>query len=316
MSRRSTFTALAAVAVLAGATLALWGLSGSHPGAPDPAAAATTNPNSSLTAVGGQFLASCPFTHTLPDDPIVHMNMPGMSHQHDFYGNTSTNASSTFATLVDSSSSCDDVGDHSGYWTPALYVNGKRVLPDRADAYYRVGPGIAAADVMPFPNGLQALAGNQVSKVPQSLDIVAWTCGLSPELHDAPPSGCGPDSPVNLRLTFPDCWNGQQLASADHVSHLAYSDAHGCPKDHPVALPQLTLVIHYPVSGPIASARLASGPTTTAHGDFFEAWNPSRIGAQVSGCINRNVTCSIVGGTFHTGQGSRDLNDYNHPQPY
>lgn len=314
MTRRSTLLALAAVAVLAGATLALWGLSGSHPGTPEPAAAAGANPNSSLTAMGGQFLTSCPFTHTLPDDPIVHRNMPGMSHQHDFYGNASTDAASTFDSLVNAPSSCDDVGDHSAYWTPALFVNGTRVMPVRADAYYRVGPGISAADVVPYPNGLKALAGNQVSTAPQSLDVVAWTCGLSPELHDAPPSGCGPDQPVNLRLTFPDCWNGNQLDSADHRAHLAYSNAAGCPKDHPVPLPQLTLVIHYPVSGAVSSVRLASGPITTAHGDFFEAWDPARIDAQVTGCINRGVTCSIVGGTFHTGQGSRDLNEYNHPQ--
>jgi hypothetical protein len=313
---RRTIVALAAVAVLAGVALTLWGASSSHPGTPEPAEAAAANPNVSLVARGGQFLTSCPFTHTLPDDPIVHMNMPGMSHQHDFYGNVSTNAESTFDSLVKAPSSCDDVGDHSGYWTPALFVNGQRVMPQRADAYYRVGPGIDAADVVPFPNGLKVLAGNQVSKVPQSLDIVAWTCGMSPELHDAPPSGCGPDNPVNERLTFPDCWNGRQLDSADHVSHLAYSTASGCPKDHPVPIPQLTLVIHYPVSGQITSAHLASGPTTTAHGDFFEAWSPQRIQAQVAGCINRGVTCSIVGGTFHTGQGSRDLDEYNHPQPY
>lgn len=315
MIRRRTFGALVAVTVLAVAAQTACSPSNATPGSVEPAAATVRNPNSSLTAIGGQFLTSCPFTHTLPDDPIVYAGQPGQSHQHDFYGNADTDAYSTVATLVAAPSSCDDVGDHSAYWTPALFVNGHRVLPSRVDAYYRVGRGIDPATVRALPTGMQELAGNQVSQVPQSLDVVAWTCGLSPQLHHVPPSGCGPDAPVNERLTFPDCWNGKQTSSRDHVSHLAYSDAGGCPTSHPVAIPQLTLVVHYPVHGAIASVRLASGPITTAHGDFFEAWSAERMDDQTTGCIDRNIVCGIVGGTFHTGQGSRDRNEYNHPAP-
>ena len=35
-----------------------------------------------------EFLADCPFSHRLPDDPIVSPNLPGASHMHDFFGNT------------------------------------------------------------------------------------------------------------------------------------------------------------------------------------------------------------------------------------
>jgi hypothetical protein len=80
-----------------------------------------------------------------------------------------------------------------------------------------------------------------------------------------------------------------------------------------VPIPQLTLVVHYPLYGPLGSVHLASGSIATAHGDFFEAWDPSRIHEQVMGCIGRDVTCGIVGGTFHTGPGSGDRNTYNLP---
>ena len=73
------------------------------------------------------------------------------------------------------------------------------------------------------------------------------------------------------------------------------------------------MVVHYPLVGTFAHASLASGDFNTTHGDFFEAWQPARIRDQVTGCLNRKVTCSIVGGTFHTGQGSGDTDSYNFP---
>ena len=53
-----------------------------------------------------EFLAVCPFTHRLPDDPIVLPGLPGASHMHSFFGNTSTNAHTTLATLQNSPSNC------------------------------------------------------------------------------------------------------------------------------------------------------------------------------------------------------------------
>lgn len=274
----------------------------------------TAPPNQSLTSFGAQFLTTCPFSHTLTDDPIVHAGKPGASHQHEFFGNITTDASSTFAKLVDQPSTCSDDGDRSAYWVPALIVNEKRVAPKRVDAYYRVAPGVAPSSVQVYPNGLQALAGNQFSQKPQSLQVVAWTCGLSPHLFHAPPKNCTSDRPVEERLTFPSCWDGTHAASADFTSHLSYPSAKdGCDADHPVVLPQLTLVVHYPLWGPYFTARLASGGLDTAHADFFEAWDPTRISDQVTGCIDRAVTCGIVGGTFHTMKGSGDEDNYNLP---
>ncbi|MEZ5320737.1 MAG: DUF1996 domain-containing protein [Microthrixaceae bacterium] len=313
MNRTRSLIAGAAVVALAAAA-AFVTLGGSGTAITEEAAAEPANPNASLVATSGQFMASCPYTHSLPDDPIVHRNMAAMSHVHDFFGNASTNARSTYSSLLAAKSSCDDVGDRSAYWTPALFVNGARALPERVDAYYRVGSGVDPKAVVPFPRGLKALAGEQGSTRAQSPSVVAWTCGLSPKLHSVPPSGCGTDNPVNLRLTFPDCWNGRSLDSSDHRSHLAYSTTAGCPSGHRVPIPQLTLVVHYPVSGAVTSSYLASGPITGAHGDFFVAWRQQRIEAQVHGCLNRSVTCGILGGTFHTGPGSRDLNSYNHPE--
>jgi hypothetical protein len=42
----------------------------------------------SMPAASGSqgWLVACPFSHSLPDDPIVYPGQPGMSHMHDFFG--------------------------------------------------------------------------------------------------------------------------------------------------------------------------------------------------------------------------------------
>ncbi|MBS1847784.1 MAG: DUF1996 domain-containing protein [Actinobacteria bacterium] len=274
----------------------------------------TPPPNRSLVSYGGQFLSSCGFSHTLADDPIVHRGHPGASHQHEFFGNVATDASSTYAGLIDAPSTCSDAGDRSAYWVPTLTIDGRRAEPRRVDAYYRAGPGVDATTVRAFPPGLEVLAGNQFSTRPESLLIAAWACGSSPQLAHEPPRDCTSDRPIQLRLTYPSCWDGKHVRSADHTSHMAYPNpGSGCDGAHPVALPQLTLVVHYASFGTYRQAHLASGGFDTSHGDFLAAWQPKRITDQVTGCLRRGVTCGIVGGTFHTGKGSGDENSYNLP---
>lgn len=271
----------------------------------------TAPPNQSLVSFGAQFLTTCVFSHTRMDDPIVHFGQAGVSHEHEFFGNVATNASSTFTSLVNKPSTCSDIGDRSAYWVPTLFIDGSRVVPRRIDAYYRVAEGIAPASVKTFPNGLRALAGDRHASTPVSLQVVAWACGLSPNLSHTPPKNCTPDRPVQLRLTFPSCWDGTHVSSADFTSHLSYPTGKGCDTTHPVHLAQLTVVVHYPLTGTWKTGWLASGDFATAHGDFFDAWQPQRISDQVTGCLNRAVTCGIVGGTFHTGPNSGDADSYD-----
>lgn len=313
-TRRSEVVAIA-VALVAVALVAVGCSSTGDPivgSATRPAPPSTPPPNQTVISYGGQFLSSCPLSHTATNDPIMHRDHPGASHQHEFFGNASTDASSTYASMIGQPSTCSDDGDRSAYWVPALTIDGTRVVPRRVDAYYRAGPGVAATEVQPYPDGLEILAGNQHSTEPEPLTVAAWSCGLSPSMAHEPPQNCTPDRPVQLRLTFPSCWDGTHIRSADHTSHMAYpSSGSGCDAAHPIAVPQLTLTVHYPFSGTYRRANIASGGFDTTHGDFLAAWQDQRIAAQVKGCLNREVTCGIVGGTFHTGQGTRDLNSYN-----
>ena len=57
----------------------------------------------------------------------------------------------------------------------------------------------------------------------------------------APPTHCDSGIMV-LSLTFPNCWDGVNLDSADHRSHMSYPVNSRCPASHPVNLPRLRVI--------------------------------------------------------------------------
>jgi hypothetical protein len=103
---------------------------------------------------GNNFFSSCRFSHTVADDPIVYPGQPGRSHPHTFFGNTSTNASSTLASLRSAGTTCKPRADQAAYWVPTLYQNGREVRPAKAQLYY-VLRGYTEMD--PFPAGLRMI---------------------------------------------------------------------------------------------------------------------------------------------------------------
>ena len=75
---------------------------------------------------GVNFVSSCTFSHSAPDDPIVFFGQPGASHDHSFVGNTGTNASSTLESLLATGTTCHRPGDTAAYWMPTLSSTGSR----------------------------------------------------------------------------------------------------------------------------------------------------------------------------------------------
>jgi len=226
------------------------------------ARAATARPNA-VKLPGGIFVSLCNFSHALPDDPIVHAGMPGGSHLHDFFGNRSTDASSTTASLLAATSTCRIAGDHAAYWAPGLFADGTRVTPNGMLAYYTRST-LAAPRAL--AQGLEIVAGGQ-GKVHYS----CFSHGM-PRGQRTTPSNCHERELLAIGVQFPDCWNGSDLDSADHRSHMAYSERGVCPSTHPVEVPRLTMWMLYPHQRAGAALTLASGAITTAHADFFNAW--------------------------------------------
>ena len=242
----------------------------------------------------GQFVARCGYSHSAPDDPIVHYQHPGRSHQHDFYGAENANAFSTAEQLLVDETTCDKPADSASYWQPALYDGDEFVEPTELRAYYRAAPGVDAESVVPFPFGLELIAGDMtITDAEGMTEAAGWSCGSSSRLKTEPPN-CADTAPLHLVLTFPDCWDGEHLRSEDFRSHAAYSEDGTCPSTHPVHVPQLTMSIKYPVVGADHDLRLASGNVHSAHGDFLNAWDPEGLQREVENCISRGAVCDLV----------------------
>ncbi len=241
----------------------------------------------------GQFVVHCDYHHSAPDDPIVHFGHPGRSHRHDFYGATGTKAGSTADDLVEQPTTCDKAADTAAYWHPTLSDHGVPVVPMSLAAYYRAAPGVDPAAVEPYPFGLALIAGDATATSPQPGAAAAWGCSASTRLSDTPPD-CSRRSPLELVLTFQDCWDGRHLDSVDHRSHMAYSRRGRCPASHPVHVPQLAVAITFPIAGSGHQLSLASGSPFSAHGDFLNAWDPAGLEREIASCIRQRVVCDLA----------------------
>jgi Domain of unknown function (DUF1996) len=230
----------------------------------------------------GYFAVACGFSHRNQDDPIVYPRERGRSHDHTYFGNTSTNAFSTPASLrAAGRTTCRIPGDTAAYWAPTLLVGGRAVEPLGAIAYYLRR---TFGRVSPFPAGLKVVAGNAAAQTPQSRRVTYWSCGEGDASSSLPICR---DRRSSLRLTvnFPNCWDGRRLDSADHKSHMAYSERGRCPSSHPTEVPALRLVVYYGIAGS-RTAELASGGEFSGHADFVNAWNQRTLSAFVDRYLN------------------------------
>jgi Domain of unknown function (DUF1996) len=283
---RSCVVALAAVALLSTpAWVPAWA-----------APTAQTDPMQPPRPLGedrGVFATVCRYSHEAPDDPIVQPGRPGASHLHQFFGNATTAAASTYDSLRAGSTTCVTGQDASGYWVPALYRNGVEATPTGVKVYYRAARH-EAGSIKAFPAGFRVVAGDAGATSLQGRAVTFWACqGIRPP-SDSPPT-CPAEAPLTLHVQFPECWDGANIDSPDHKSHVAYGRFGACPADHPVALPALSLIVRYAITGDPGTITLASGGQFSAHADFFNAWDQGFLAKEVDECLNATVQCGVPG---------------------
>lgn len=256
------------------------------------AAVAAPAPASAASA----FSFGCRYSHSAGDDPIVAPGRPLATHLHDFVGNTRTDAFSTPFSLRDDATTCsvhgDRTADRSAYWVPSLLQHlprgrARQIRPKDVTVYYH-GDVKRLADL---PRGLRMISS-----------AGTWSCGHG-RLASGPRHPHCIDDPrdpwpvlLMLRLTFQRCWDGVNLDSPDHRSHMAHPGPRGpddCPASHPVRIPQIRIFVHYPTAGgpdPSRGARpgaveLSSGGHESVHGDFMDGWDHRRLDSFVDRCI-------------------------------
>jgi hypothetical protein len=272
----------------------------------------------------------CTVDHFGANDPIVFPGQPGVSHMHSFFGNSTTNANSTGASLLGSAGSCGrgmQSSDHSGYWIPSLYklnADGSHTLVTSGDQemfiYYRRAGGPTGPKVTPFPTGLAIVAGNSRATSAQSSALIDWDCGGGgPMTPTIPQCANGTTATLHADVVFPSCWNGTQLNAPDHMSNMAYANptTGACPAGYPVSVPQINFSIYYyGIAGGPQYVLSSHGPYTM-HGDFFAAWDPQVQNALVAGCLNAGLDCIGVnrdGNTLTAGENNQvTLNLANYP---
>ncbi len=281
--------------------------------------------------VVGSFRMLCAPSHNAYDDPIVYPGQAGKAHLHTFFGNTGANASSTYKSLrTTGESTCNNLLNRSAYWVPSLMNGrGKVVMPDYLVVYYKRRPASDPAcktmgkECIQLPRGLRYIFGHNMTSPANGSPTSKywWNCdgpgGASGHFSNIAQAakGCPAGARIGIVLVAPSCWNGEELDTPDHRSHMAYTSygADGkerCPATHPYVIPEFTLGVWYTTDGTLdrsgnesadadtwylSSDRMPGMPNavpgTTAHADWFGAWEDSILSLWHANCINKQLSC-------------------------
>ena len=105
---------------------------------------------------------------------------------------------------------------------------------------------------------------------------------------------------VQMEIEFPQCWDGKNLDSPDHKSHMSDPVRGRCPSSHPVAIPAISYNIRFLIpdtgtEGWHLSSDMydykSKGGGMSIHGDWFDGWDRSVLNTFVSKCVNAGMDC-------------------------
>ena len=257
------------------------------------------------------FRITCTFSHMNYDDPIVFPGKQGATHLHTFFGNTAVNYASTQQSIESTGNSTCTGGtaNRTGYWVPAIIdtKDGTPIKPDKIMVYYKTSY-IEGDNVKPFPAGLRMVAGDMKASGPQ--EHIYWECrkgGESGTRSSTIPTNCPVGYIVEANIDFPFCWDGVNLDSPDHKSHMSQWTqlqsppwTRMCPASHPVELPVISEKVQYVVTeaGSTARWRLSSDNYDktisggySLHADWFNGWDPKVQDTWFKNCLMANRDC-------------------------
>lgn len=229
------------------------------------------------------FSSDCALAQQAFVDPIV---SPGTTseHLHDFFGASNVTPISTTDGLRAGGSTCTNGDDTAAYWAPALIApDGTVVKPTNVLAYYRAAPG---SPVRAFPDGLKIVADADAMSLKSG-----YSCSQSGPFSPIPVD-CGAGGYLKLHIAFPSCWDGANLDSPDHRSHMSYD----CNAAYPIRLPKLAIHVQYrglqdaATGGYMPSNHM--GATPGIHADYFSTWQPGTLEDIVAKCLNAGTDCT------------------------
>ncbi|KAF2639233.1 hypothetical protein P280DRAFT_56511 [Massarina eburnea CBS 473.64] len=268
-------------------------------------------------------------------DPAV---SPGQesSHLHSFDGGNGLALDTTFAGLQ--SSTCTSARikpDNSLYWRPTLFWNGNntgfyRVPEKYLKVYYKFGDaGNVRANVTEFPENFQMLAGDAFKRADgANPGGITWAC-LGPnysriETNGFPNGFTSCADGFTTQITFPSCWNGQDINPKNASAHMAYPSNSGtgldaCPTGFKTArFPTIFIEYWYDVSAFDGQYKSTDTPWVLAqgdptgfgwHADFRNGWAPGVLGKAIAPEGYCNCGCGCGNDQMKTCFGQDQVND-------
>jgi len=245
-------------------------------------------------------------------DPIV---TPGAisGHSHRVFGASNfglgvTDPIAEYNNMMQSScTTCSLSVDKTAYWVPDLYYqwpDGSFSLVPTAGltVYYpsRSGSGAQAnPKYTAFPPGFRMLAGTPTRRTFNASDntnlAISYAClgnSPSPQTNIFPADITQCVYGFRAQLWFPMCWDGVNIDSPTHKSHVSYPieavDGGNCPSTHPVRLPGVFFEVLFSITSfpkqNYNPFRWSCGDATGNgyHGDFLSGWNQEVLQAALT----------------------------------
>ncbi|MEV0242877.1 DUF1996 domain-containing protein [Streptomyces sp. NPDC050674] len=244
----------------------------------------------------------------------------GAKHQHDYVGNQSNNAFASDEDLANADTSCQNQGDKSSYFWPVIRLQdgsqdidqgkpgggqdgnvGKIVEPAEAQLKF---VGNRTSDVVAMPKALRIITGDAKS-LTNGLNNAntAWSCtGFEDrQVTDKYPI-CPEGSSVVRTSNFQSCWDGQNIDSANHRTHVDFVEADGTCSNGFKAIPQLQVRLVYDIPAPQINNGQLQGAfavdsfpeqlhkAITDHNDFINFFDENVMNKMVQ-CINDGQDC-------------------------
>ncbi len=255
----------------------------------------------------GQFRVACEISHMNEDDPLVLPGKPGASHLHSYFGNNNVDAFTKYDPSDPTSLTNKGGGTCNGfelnrtaYVVPTMLDGkGNYINPASIIVYYKShNPDIV--DVI--PQGLQMIAGNpQGGGSFEPSDRLYWACGVSGEAQNSPKQDQIHDcagGTLNATIQFPNCWDGENLASSDFTSHLAWMENYTCPASHRVHIPQVSVLLYFEDAQNtdgwyLSSDHAGDKPGSSLHSDWWGGWNKDVAEFVGEKCISSGMSCTF-----------------------
>ena len=222
---------------------------------------------------------------------------------HTFYGPPHLHPTVTFNQLVDT-----PAAQHSGnleenkslYWHPTVYHYSPRTekftkAPMSMTTVYYVWE-FGEHEYKAFPPGFRMIGGLNPQQSDSETGCLEQDESCEGECcreGDCTPHPKAPEFfpaqqcyELEVQMSFPSCWDGDNLDSPDHTSHVAYPRNDDCPETHPVRIPLLKFFFRiYDYKGAEDGGYYTfSDETGVFHADYVSGWDEKFLQDVLDNC--------------------------------